>query len=142
MLGSLDEGVKQQFLKAIGSGIVTRQQGQNGIKFIGSQLVELKINADQRLYTKKIYKNSDGEYLIIFDCLGNHKAVSKAMNGSIEIIETENIKLDMSFASQSLEEGRQHTVYGSSYFEQKHIDSSSISDAELSGDQDLQDVTL
>jgi len=142
MLGSLDEAVKQQFLKAIGSGVVTRQQSQNGIKFIGNQLVELKINADLRLYTKKIYKNSDGEYLIIFDCVGNHKAVSKAATkGSIEIIETENIKLDMSFASQSPEEGQQ-PIYDLSYFEHKNSASSRASDAELSGDQDSQDDAL
>ena len=64
------------------------------------------------------------------------------MKGSIEIIETEKIKLDMSFVPQSPEEGQQPPIYDLAHFEHKNRASSSASDAELSGDQDSQDDAL
>ena len=86
-------------------------KGQNGVKFLENRIVELKINEDLRLYNKKIYKNPDGEYLIIFDHKGNHEKVQKAQNkGFIKIIETTSAKLDISYKSSSSVDEHDHEL--------------------------------
>lgn len=76
---SLDSTLAEQFNQALQKGPVKRSTTQNGIKFLGG-IIELKINQDLRLYTNKIYKNPDGQFLIIFDTLGNHQDIKKQLN--------------------------------------------------------------
>jgi hypothetical protein len=61
---------------ALDRGFAARAKGQNGIKIFGS-VVELKINAGQRLYTTRLYLNDQGDYIAILDQEGNHNEVSK-----------------------------------------------------------------
>ena len=64
------------FERALKKGIVTREEGQNGTKFLGNNAIELKINGELRLYTNKIYLSNEGKLLINYDDYGNHNAAS------------------------------------------------------------------
>jgi tetratricopeptide (TPR) repeat protein len=68
------------FKAALKDGITHQKKADNGIKFLGNKAVELKINADKRLFTNKIHVNEEGKLLIIFDHEGNHKAVENFAN--------------------------------------------------------------
>ena len=80
----LDPATLDQFNQAIDKGIAARSKGQNGIKFLKS-ILELKIDADLRLYTDIIYKsNHNGEYLIIFNKKADHTKIKQVIK-SLEI---------------------------------------------------------
>ncbi len=74
--------------KALRKGFVKMSYRNNGVLFIQGKAIELKINADLRLFTNKIYVNPHKELLIIFENSGNHAVVRKfAANSSIFYIE-------------------------------------------------------
>ena len=62
------------FRSSLEKGFVTRARGQNGIKAFRS-VFEVKNNSDLRLYTNKVYVNSQKQSLLFFDRMGNHEAV-------------------------------------------------------------------
>ncbi|HJD65630.1 MAG TPA: hypothetical protein LFV91_00810 [Rickettsia endosymbiont of Bembidion nr. Transversale] len=64
-----------EFINALEKGIIYKQQGNNGVKFLKENAVEIKINGGNRLYTNILHTNPQGELLINFDHLGNHKDV-------------------------------------------------------------------
>jgi hypothetical protein len=77
-------------------------------------LIEVKTNADLRLYTTKILKNIDGKYLVIFDKKGNHETINKVVNlSSLKIIDCDHdyslpnvlVDLDISLANVDLDLG-------------------------------------
>ena len=73
--------LRDQFTKAL-PYLIGRDHKSNGIKTIHKRLIELKIpKKDYRLYTKHIYKNDQGEYLIEFDHGGRHPDVQEQMTG-------------------------------------------------------------
>ncbi|MCC8462284.1 MAG: hypothetical protein LN546_03805 [Rickettsia endosymbiont of Ecitomorpha arachnoides] len=73
----LDKNQWDKFVNALKKGIIYRQQGDNGVKFIGKKVVEIKIDGDQRLFTNILHSNEQGELLINFDHQGNHNDVIK-----------------------------------------------------------------
>jgi len=88
ILAKLDPAVLKKFAVAISKGVAFRDVGSNGIKFLDGKLIELKIDGDTRLYTKAMYQNDDGKYLIVFDHKGSHAAVKKALALSSGLIKT------------------------------------------------------
>lgn len=56
-----------EFINVLEKGIIYNQQGNNGVKFLKENAVEIKINGE---YTNKLYTNPQGELLINFDHLG------------------------------------------------------------------------
>ena len=68
----LNKNTLDKFLNALRKGFVTRDQGDQGVKFINDAVVEIKVTGDKRLYTVKRH-----ELLLIFDHCGNHKAVKR-----------------------------------------------------------------
>jgi ankyrin repeat protein len=86
-LGKLGDVITQkQMFEALKKGEVKKHQGQNGIKWIKDNLIELKINSDTRLIASDIYKNPDGQYLIIFDQIANHaKVKDKSSHSQIKV---------------------------------------------------------
>ncbi len=87
---NLDTATKKSFQNALEKGVVNRSKGVNGIKFIENKIIELKINADIRLYTDRIYVNEDGQRLIIFENKANHNEISRVAGKckQINIIKT------------------------------------------------------
>ncbi|MEY4463173.1 MAG: hypothetical protein RLZZ81_144 [Pseudomonadota bacterium] len=73
----LDNTQYTKFENALKKGIIYRQQGCNGVKFIGKKVVEIKIDGDQRLFANILHSNEHGELLINFDHQGNHNDVVK-----------------------------------------------------------------
>ena len=81
LFDSLVPELRDQFTKAL-PYLIGRDHKSNGIKTIHKRLIELKIpKKDYRLYTKHIYKNDQGEYLIEFDHGGRHPDVQEQMTG-------------------------------------------------------------
>jgi hypothetical protein len=68
-----------QWQEALNKGLAERAKGQNGIKVL-SNLIELKINADARLYTTRLYKNDEGHYIAILDKEARHKEIRRKNN--------------------------------------------------------------
>jgi hypothetical protein len=68
-----------QWNDAFDKGLAERAKGQNGIKVLGN-LIELKINADARLYTTKLHKNDQGDYIAILDNEARHKEIRRKNN--------------------------------------------------------------
>ncbi len=89
----LDSAIAEQFNQALQKGLAKKSNAQNGIKFLRG-IIELKINHDLRLYTNKIYKNADGQCLIIFDTLGNHQDIKKQIKDGkpLQVISVERAK--------------------------------------------------
>ncbi|WP_085065586.1 hypothetical protein [Rickettsia peacockii] len=73
----LDTNQCDKFINALKKDIIYRQQGDNGVKFIGKKVVDIKIDSDQRLFTNILHSNEQGELLIHFDHQGNHNDVIK-----------------------------------------------------------------
>ncbi len=46
-----------ELINALAKGIIYNQKGNNGVKFLKANAVEIKINGDNRLYTNKLYTN-------------------------------------------------------------------------------------
>lgn len=67
---------------ALDKGFANGSVGQNGVKILENKLFELKLNGGDRLYTSTIHKNTDGNYLAIFDKKGNHAQVSDALGNN------------------------------------------------------------
>lgn len=65
-----------QWKDAFDKGLTERANGQNGIKVL-QNLIELKINADARLYTTKLHKNDQGDYIAILDNEADHKEIRR-----------------------------------------------------------------
>jgi hypothetical protein len=68
-----------QWKVAFEKGLAERTKGQNGIKILDN-LIELKINANARLYTTKLHKNDQGDYIAILDNKAGHKEIKKINN--------------------------------------------------------------
>ncbi len=51
---------------ALKKGFCERRKGANGIKIINHSVIELKVNADMRLYATKMYQKNN-KYLIVFN---------------------------------------------------------------------------
>jgi hypothetical protein len=68
-----------QWKDAFDKGLAERAKGQNGIKVLNN-LIELKINADARLYTTKLHKNDQGDYIAILDNEARHKEIRRKNN--------------------------------------------------------------
>jgi hypothetical protein len=77
LLEKLDKKTQEQFINALHKGEASKSFASNGIKFMKT-LIKLKINDDFRLITNKLYKNPEGNYLIIFEEKARHKDVDKA----------------------------------------------------------------
>jgi hypothetical protein len=77
LLEKLGKKTQEQFINALHKGEASKSFSSNGIKFMKT-LIKLKINDDFRLITNKLYKNHDGNYLIIFEEKARHKDVDKA----------------------------------------------------------------
>jgi ankyrin repeat protein len=73
----LDLGTLNRSHQALKNGVCHRKKGQNGIKFINKSIVELKFDADIRLYTTCIYENTEGKKLIFFNHIGNHAEIER-----------------------------------------------------------------
>jgi hypothetical protein len=84
LLIGLDTKLQTAFTNALDKGIAKKTKGANGVKILNN-LYELKINGDNRLYTNKIFKNPEGNLLIIFDNIGNHESV-KNTNQKCELV--------------------------------------------------------
>lgn len=89
----IDKSLELQFTTALETKRIARKEGQSGVKFLNGKLAELKIYAETRTYTDTLYKNKNGDYLIIFNKLGNHHDVSTAIQKSsgINIIDSDII---------------------------------------------------
>ncbi|WP_375330781.1 hypothetical protein [Candidatus Tisiphia endosymbiont of Oplodontha viridula] len=86
LLGSLEISEQQQFTTALKKDIV-KNPNLNGVKILGSCFLELKINADARLYASKIYENDNGAVLVIFDKKTDHDGIKRALRAeNIECI--------------------------------------------------------
>jgi hypothetical protein len=72
---------------ALDKGVREREEGQNGIKIIDSKLLELKINGGERLYTKTIHTNENGDYLAVFDKETNHKGIKSIAKGNLSVLD-------------------------------------------------------
>ena len=91
LLATLDSATANQFHIALEKGFISRKIGQNGIKLLGNNLIELKIKGDIRLYTNEMYKNPNGDTLIIFFKQGTHKDVAREVKKSyIKTIDVES----------------------------------------------------
>lgn len=106
----LDFDHEAEFLTSLELGRIARAKNQQGIKFCGSKLVELKILGaegvgDLRLYTSSILKNVNGENLIVFDHFGNHKDVEKAVSHSA--IQVMNLGLESESSHDSFYDGEE-----------------------------------
>lgn len=75
--GVLEVTELQQFNNALRNGMALRSEGVNGIKYIKDKLYELKINENARLVATEIYRNDEGQSLIIFDRKCNHAEIKK-----------------------------------------------------------------
>ncbi|MFV9929534.1 MAG: hypothetical protein AB8U82_01000 [Rickettsia endosymbiont of Haemaphysalis japonica] len=75
----LDKNQCDKFINALKKDIIYRQQGDNGVKFIGKKVVDIKIDGDQRLFTNILHSNEQGELLIHFDHQENHNDVIKLL---------------------------------------------------------------
>ena len=84
---SLEEITMKQFKNALTKGFTRREKGKNGVKFVEKSVIELKISSESRLFTEKKYMNSNNEYLIIFDRVGNHTEVKKLAQENSFMIE-------------------------------------------------------
>ena len=71
--------MNSQWKDAFDKGLAERAKGQNGIKVLDN-LIELKINADARLYTTKLHKNDQGDYIAILDNEARHKEIHRKNN--------------------------------------------------------------
>jgi hypothetical protein len=79
---------------ALDRGFAPRSKGSNGVKYLEHKLLELKnCTRDERLYTKTVHKNTQGDYLAIFDHETNHKGIER------EVRDTKKILIDDSCAS-------------------------------------------
>ena len=78
---------------------------------------------------------------MIFDNVGSHSTITKAMKGFVEIIATETMKSDVSFVLKLFEE-EETPIYDASSFERKDNSNSSCSDSELAGDQGQHDDSI
>ena len=88
---NIDSARLEQYKNALSNGLVTRDKGQNGIKFLGKNgFCELKINGGDRLYISKLYKNPDDKYLIVFSKEGNHKTIGRKVNCALKVIKVES----------------------------------------------------
>lgn len=76
---SLDPKQKEACLLALDKGFCKRSHHNQGVKFLKQSLYEIKINADLRLYTQKVYKNHQGHFLIILDKKGDHNKVAELL---------------------------------------------------------------
>ncbi|RTK92654.1 MAG: hypothetical protein EKK61_03360 [Rickettsiales bacterium] len=91
LLATLDFATADQFRTALEKGFASRKIGQNGIKLLGNNLIELKIKGDIRLYTNELYKNPNGDVLIKFSKQGTHKDVTREVKKSyIKTIDVES----------------------------------------------------
>lgn len=89
-LNKLDKKVVQKFKMALDKGFVG-DKGEIGVKRIPKKLIELKILENTVLYTKEIYKNPEGKYLVIFNEQGNHETVGRiAEKAKLECISLSN----------------------------------------------------
>ncbi|WP_342267586.1 hypothetical protein [Candidatus Tisiphia endosymbiont of Empis tessellata] len=94
LAGKLDHQLFEKFKAAISKGLIDKEHKSKGIKIIPNKLMEVKIPSDDdRLHTERVYKNPQGEYLIVFDHLGDHNDTKKAAMAikGLEIIETKEI---------------------------------------------------
>jgi hypothetical protein len=77
LLNSLDKVTLDKFIAALKNGIISRDHGQCGIKFISNKLIELKIMEDLRLYTTAVCQNTEGKYFILFNKIADHKEIER-----------------------------------------------------------------
>ncbi|WP_341751655.1 ankyrin repeat domain-containing protein [Candidatus Tisiphia endosymbiont of Piscicola geometra] len=83
LAGKLDHQLLKKFEDALARGLISQECKGKGIKIIPKKLMEVKIPGDDyRLYTGEVNENPQGEYLIVFDHLGNHKETKKAARES------------------------------------------------------------
>ncbi len=86
LLGLLERSEQDKFTNVLKKGIV-KNSNLNGVKILGSCFLELKINADARLYASKIYENDNGAVLVIFDKKTDHDGIKRALRAeNIECI--------------------------------------------------------
>ncbi len=81
ILKILDEATKIMCMNALSKGLALTRMGSDGVIYTNKHPIKLKFHKDLELYTKEIYINSEGKYLIKFDCCGNHKELSKLSRG-------------------------------------------------------------
>lgn len=69
-----------QWQIALDKGATKTAKGTNGVKSINDNVLELKINANERLYATGVHKNDVGDYVAIFDRVTNHEGITKLAN--------------------------------------------------------------
>jgi len=67
-------------------GLAKTAFGSNGVKFLNKSILELKNCSDERLYVSKLYANSKGDYLAIFDQETDHKGIIKLAPSSKDMV--------------------------------------------------------
>lgn len=89
LFGYLPEQYNEKSWKnALDRGFASGAQGKHGVKFLDKKLLELKdCSVDARLFTKIIYKNTEGDSLAIFDHETNHKGIER------EVIKTHSLEI-------------------------------------------------
>lgn len=71
-----------KWLTALSKGFAKSAIGHNGVKILDNKLLELKINADARLYTKTLHQNDQGDYLAVFDEQADHSEIARLVSQS------------------------------------------------------------
>jgi len=72
--GKFQGSENDAFKSALMKGFAKRAEGVNGVKAFKG-VFEIKIDGNERLYTNKVYKNEQGQLLLVFNKYGNHDAV-------------------------------------------------------------------
>jgi hypothetical protein len=68
------------FDASLDKGFIHRKQGKNGIKILSGRVFEIKINDSLRAFTNKAYYNQNGNMLLYFEDVEDHKAIKKFTN--------------------------------------------------------------
>lgn len=84
LASSLDTTTLDRFKNALEKGLVSRNYGQNGVKYFKGSVYTLKIDDDIRLYGNVVYHNKmkENEFIIIFDKTVIHSQLGDLINSS------------------------------------------------------------
>lgn len=72
----IDNSLYSKCINTLSKGLAASRKGSDGVIYAANQPVKLKFGQDIELYTKQVYVNSEGKYLIKFDLVGNHSTIS------------------------------------------------------------------
>ena len=104
LYAALGDGFKDKtWERSLEKGLAKGAVGFNGVKLLYS-ILELKIKGDERLYTSTLYKNSNGDFLAIFDKEARHKEIARIVRdkGEMEIMECSDYSEESIFEADYL----------------------------------------